>query len=265
MSFGALYSASRRRIPTLLVPSLGGSDGELEKLRQSPFWPAAKRLASTASRVGVLDPAIGYELADAGVNKDRQVAVRNGIDLANFHPIDSRARAQLRRRLGLPDRLTAVFVGQLAKRKGLVELLEAWPGVRRDYPDAELLVVGSGSLETEIRKAAARLDSGIRYLGERQDVSDLFRCADIAVLPSKNESLGCSFVEALASGTPLIAGRTGEQKRRVHRSWPASIPIACLREPGRRQLSIPSIVLVKGLVLSRELSGLRTTGRARLS
>lgn len=208
-SLGALFSASRSRTPTLLVPSLGGSDGELDKLRRSPSWLAAKHLICAASRVGVLDSEIACELSDAGISADRQVVVRNGIDLANFSPIDRQARDALRRRLGLPDRLTALFLGQLVERKGVKELLEAWAGVHRDFPEAELLIAGSGNLEPEVRKAATRAENRICYLGERQDVNDLFRCADVAVLPSKNESFGCTFIEALASGTPLIAGHTG--------------------------------------------------------
>lgn len=208
-SLGAILAASKLGLHTLLQPTLGGDDGELSKLLRSPVWPLALAVIRRADRIGMLQPEIRSEFIAVGVPPDRLVPLDNGIDLGRFHPAKMQQRLQLREQLNLPQGPLAVFVGQLLPRKGLVELLEAWRSVKRQFGTAHLVIAGSGELESRVRRAALDTASGMLFLGDRQDVEILFRCADVAVLPSRNESFGCTFVEAMASGTPVILGNTG--------------------------------------------------------
>ena len=77
------------------------------------------------------------------------------------------------------------------------------------YCWALLLVAGDGPERDVVRQAAADARSRVRYLGFVDDVSDLMRASDVFVLPSRNESFGNAVLEAMASGLPVVVGRTG--------------------------------------------------------
>lgn len=128
--------------------------------------------------------------------------IPNGVDPERFHPRGPR----------LPQadssRPTLLFVGRFYRRKGLPILLRAMPRIAREVPGARLLVVGDGPHGPSYRRLARRLDAPVEFLGELP-VSDLpaaYRTADAFVAPSTDrESFGVIHLEAMASGTPIIA------------------------------------------------------------
>jgi glycosyltransferase involved in cell wall biosynthesis len=71
--------------------------------------------------------------------------IANAVDLGEFKPIPALDRRQLRDRLGFPPGRTIVlYVGRLSRAKGVMMLIEAWPGLVEKYPSAYLVMVGSG-------------------------------------------------------------------------------------------------------------------------
>jgi glycosyltransferase involved in cell wall biosynthesis len=128
-------------------------------------------------------------------------------------PPAARSRDEVRGELGLADgRPLIVAVGRLHPQKGYDVLLEAvarWAGDSR-LPAAPLVAVaGDGPLHAEL---SARIqDEGLPVvlLGRRTDVADLLGAADLCVLPSRWEARSLTAQEALRSGTPLVATRTG--------------------------------------------------------
>jgi glycosyltransferase involved in cell wall biosynthesis len=128
-------------------------------------------------------------------------------------PAPRRGRADVRAGLGVAEgRPLVVAVGRLHPQKGYDVLLDAasrWAGDAR-LPEPPLVVIaGDGPLEAELaaRIAAERLP--VRLLGRRDDVADLLAAADLCVLPSRWEARSLTAQEALRSGTPLVATRTG--------------------------------------------------------
>jgi glycosyltransferase involved in cell wall biosynthesis len=128
-------------------------------------------------------------------------------------PAPRRGRADVRADLGVAEgRPLVVAVGRLHPQKGYDVLLDAagrWAGDAR-LPEPPLVVIaGDGPLEAELaaRIAAERLP--VRLLGRRDDVADLLAAADLCVLPSRWEARSLTAQEALRSGTPLVATRTG--------------------------------------------------------
>ncbi len=102
----------------------------------------------------------------------------------------------------------ALFVGRLTPEKGVLTLLRAW---QRLGPEIALTIVGDGPLRPAV-VAAARAGVGIEYLGQqpRSTVLERMRGAGLLVFPSEwYETFGLSMVEALAAGTPVVAGRLG--------------------------------------------------------
>jgi rhamnosyl/mannosyltransferase len=98
----------------------------------------------------------------------------------------------------------ALFVGRLVYYKGVQYLVEAM----RELPEVSLALVGSGPLEPEIRRLAAKCPGNVRlmpHLNEQEYLAVLQAC-DMFVLPSveKSEAFGIVQIEAMACGKPVI-------------------------------------------------------------
>jgi glycosyltransferase involved in cell wall biosynthesis len=129
----------------------------------------------------------------------RCALIPNGVDLERFHPGPSE-----RERLGLPSRGPIVLmVSALIASKNVAEGIEAVAKV----PDAQLVVAGDGPLRDEIHALAAKLLPGrfSRLTLPASDMPALYRSADVFMHLSVDESFGNVFVEALASGLPIVA------------------------------------------------------------
>jgi glycosyltransferase involved in cell wall biosynthesis len=118
-----------------------------------------------------------------------------------------------RRSAGAPRVL--LFVGFLSHRKGVDLLLKALPAVIREH-QVTLKLAGSDPLpgapfETELRDLVRELnlEKHVEFLGYRSDTRQLLERADFFVLPSRNESLPLSLVEAMAVVCPAIATDVG--------------------------------------------------------
>lgn len=146
------------------------------------------------------------------VPRSKLVLLGNGIDLARFGDRDDapQRRAAVRAELGVGEGDVVVgAVGRLVAEKGYAELFEAWERIRADVPNAVLVVVGptdddkSDSLDAGLVDRART--SGVRFLGMRSDVDDLYRGFDVYVLASHREGFPRSAMEAAAAGLPIVA------------------------------------------------------------
>jgi glycosyltransferase involved in cell wall biosynthesis len=126
------------------------------------------------------------------------VVIRNGVHPAAARPADASSA---------PPRL--VMVGRLQAPKDPLTLVRALATVRgRDF-DALLVGAGPerGAVEEEVRRLG--IESSVRLLGERSDVVELLRGADIFVLSTRSEGLPLSILEAMAAGLPVVASKVG--------------------------------------------------------
>lgn len=135
--------------------------------------------------------------------------VHNGIPLAPFaQPPDLALRAAL---VGATERPIVLTVARLHEQKGIEYLLQA----AHTVPDALFAIAGDGPHRAVFEAQAQTLGvtERVRFLGHRDDVAALLRSCDLFVLPSQQEGLPLSVLEAMASGKPVIAtavGGTGE-------------------------------------------------------
>jgi len=125
-------------------------------------------------------------------------------------------RSRARESLGLSyDGLVVLYLGRVDPGKGIEVLLDAWSGLRLDTESATLLVVGSPFHAIDPEAYVARLrasvsDSGVIFLPRRLDVIGLLHAADVVVVPSLyGEPFGRVVIEAMATGCPVVASRTG--------------------------------------------------------
>jgi glycosyltransferase involved in cell wall biosynthesis len=134
----------------------------------------------------------------------------NGVDLTRFTSGDGAVRDSVRSSLGIAeDDVVVGAVGRLVLEKGYAELFEAWERVRAEHPSATLVVVGPGDADKADAVPGDVIDRaercGVRFLGMRSDVEDLYRAFDLYVLASHREGFPRSAMEAAASGLPIIA------------------------------------------------------------
>lgn len=131
--------------------------------------------------------------------------IHNGIPTAPFAlPVDPRLRADLS---GGTDGPIILTVARLDAQKGLPDLIAAAGSV----PEARFVIAGDGPDRVDLERLSAALGVGDRvvFLGHRRDVPALLAASDAFVLPSRNEGLPLSILEALAAGRPTIATNVG--------------------------------------------------------
>ncbi|MFE0849120.1 glycosyltransferase family 4 protein [Streptomyces rochei] len=141
-----------------------------------------------------------------------------GVDPAAFLPEPDRAR-QVRERHGLTGRKVVLCVSRLVRRKGQDMLIRALPTVRRTVPEAVLVIVGGGPDEERLRRLARRhADGHVVFTGglDHASTAPYYAAADVFAMPCRTrkagleaEGLGIVFLEAAASGLPVIAGDSG--------------------------------------------------------
>lgn len=131
----------------------------------------------------------------------RVTVVPGGVELSYFHP-------GVRSRLILPARYV-LFVGSLQPRKNLARLLAAWDKIKDVVPVAWLLIVGTGG--SVFRSTALPGTERVKFLGAvpDADLPELYARARAFILPSLDEGFGLPVLEAMASGTMVLASHAG--------------------------------------------------------
>jgi phosphatidylinositol alpha-1,6-mannosyltransferase len=143
----------------------------------------------------------------------------SGVDTDRFSP-DPAGREELRNRYGLGERPTVVCLSRLVPRKGQDILIKALPSIRQRVDGAALVIVGSGPYLDTLRKLAQ--DCGVAdhviFTGgvPSGELPAHYAMADVFAMPCRTrgagidvEGLGIVFLEASATGVPVIAGESG--------------------------------------------------------
>lgn len=140
---------------------------------------------------------------------DKVACIQNGIEIRRFRP--SGRAAELRKELGLTQKVVLGTMGRLAPVKGLDTFLKAGRLVREQRSDVTLVLAGAGPLEAALRAQARAegLDDAVVFLGHRSDAADILELMDVFVLPSLSEGLPMTLLEALALSRPVVASRVG--------------------------------------------------------
>lgn len=165
--------------------------------------------ARHADRVLAVSEATRQVMQEAeGVPASRIEVVYNGME-----PLVTPAAAQVeavRRELELAGQRVCLMVARLHEEKGHRFLFEALPAIETATGPLTVLLAGEGPHRAELEGEVARrrLD-GVRFLGRRSDVAELYSLADVVVLPSLAESFGFALLEAMSLGRPAVAAATG--------------------------------------------------------
>ncbi len=143
-----------------------------------------------------------------------------GVDATEFSPANSTSGNQLRSELGWIDRPVIVCVSRLMARKGQDELIRALPEVHQTSPMASLIIVGEGPYRKDLESLVKKfgLEEFVHLTGKvsQGDLSKWYAAGDIFAMPCRTrlggwdvEGLGIVFLEASATGLPVIVGDSG--------------------------------------------------------
>jgi glycosyltransferase involved in cell wall biosynthesis len=194
--------------PLILTPHLSGPTGDVQRMRHKIL--GGLRLAlfrRETSAFVTISKEIDSELAAVGVPPYQRVCIANGVDAQRFNAISIPNKLEFRQKLKLPQQaFVAVYIGRLVPIKRLDILMIIWPEIRKTYPDAVLLIVGTGSLENELKQTAP---PGVQFAGSQADITPYLQAADLFVLPSDSEGLPVSLLESMACELPCVVTRVG--------------------------------------------------------
>ncbi|MFB8181667.1 glycosyltransferase family 4 protein [Streptomyces sp. NPDC055966] len=149
---------------------------------------------------------------------DRMVPLPPGVDEKTFHP--GSGGDEVRARLGLADRPVVVCVSRLVPRKGQDTLVRALPRILAAEPDTVLLIVGGGPYERDLRRLADEtgVAASVRFTGAVpwSELPAHYGAGDVFAMPCRTrrggldvEGLGIVYLEASATGLPVVAGDSG--------------------------------------------------------
>ncbi|MCX4761368.1 glycosyltransferase family 4 protein [Streptomyces sp. NBC_01275] len=215
---GLMAPALRRAGAERLVATTHGHEAGWAQL------PAARQLLG---RIGEATDTITYlgeytrsriATALSAQAAARMVQLPPGVDEKTFHP--GSGGDEVRARLGLTDRPVVVCVSRLVPRKGQDTLILALPRILAAEPDTVLLIVGGGPYETELRRLAREtgVADSVRFTGAVPwaELPAHYGAGDVFAMPCRTrrggldvEGLGIVYLEASATGLPVVAGDSG--------------------------------------------------------
>jgi glycosyltransferase involved in cell wall biosynthesis len=176
--------------------------GEIERLKQLFMGNLRLKLFRRyADRFIVISREIDTELSGAGIPEKKRVIIPNTVETEYFYPLSYDDKQKLRQGLGINSNHVVVFTGRLSPEKQVHMLLSIWPGVRKVYKDALLIIVGDGPESETLKKNTSE---GVLFTGAVTDTRPYFQAADLFVLPSLAEGLSIAMLEAMASALPVI-------------------------------------------------------------
>jgi glycosyltransferase involved in cell wall biosynthesis len=206
----ALPGPGAGAMPAMAI-GLHGSDvflAERRGVRRLARWALRRARLLTGSSPELVERvcALGFPMA-------RSRVIPYGVDTARFSP-DRGRRRLWRDRLGIGDDAPLLLgVGRMAAKKGFDVLAAALPRLLEALPELQVVLAGGGDLLPELAAATAPWRSRVHLPGAvlRDTLPDLYRAADVFVLPAVHDEKGNVdglpnvILEAMASGLPVVA------------------------------------------------------------
>jgi phosphatidylinositol alpha-1,6-mannosyltransferase len=175
-----------------------------------PYRQALKRALRADLFVCVIEAARDHCI-ELGIPAERCAVVHPPLDTERFHPPAEPVEEPV-----------ATFISPLAPNKGIDRVLDAFDLVRRRVPEARLVVAGRGPLQSMVEERAAASGGAVTYVGSLpgDGVAELLRRSAVFVTAPRptrvwDEQFGLAYVEAMASGVPVVTTICGTNHEAV--------------------------------------------------
>jgi teichuronic acid biosynthesis glycosyltransferase TuaC len=205
--FAAVAAAQELKIPSI-VGALGS-----DVLRNRGYF-VGKLTSQTlrkATHVLTVSDNLRERVISSGVPAERCRTIHNGCDFTIFKPSDREAaRAELNID---PAAEIILFVGRLVSLKGLRELFEATATLTASRSRVNLVCIGEGPMDQELRRRASRpdLDGHVTFSSgaNAHEIARWLAASNVFCLPSHSEGCPNVVIEALSCGLPVVASNVG--------------------------------------------------------
>jgi phosphatidyl-myo-inositol dimannoside synthase len=191
------------------------------------WWASVPGTRQLLHRIGEVNDVLTYlgeysrrRIGSALSSRAREamISLTPGVDGTQFLPGEGRER--IRQRYGLHDRPVVVCVSRMVARKGQDVLVRALPKIREQVPDAALLLVGDGPYRARVQHLADRtgVAEHVIFAGRvpSEELSQHYAAGDVFCMPARSrwggleaEGLGICYLEAAATGLPVVVGDSG--------------------------------------------------------
>ena len=207
LSVFSLFAAKSAGVPIRIAHSHSTTNKKEKKKN------LLKQVLRPFSKVFATDYMCCSELAgrwlfgDKEYDKGNVYLLNNAIDLDKFK-YDEKVRKTKRKELNIDDDTLVIgHVGRFVEQKNHRFLIDIFNEVHKQNENSILLLVGQGPLMEEIKEKVKNLnlEKYVKFLGQRNDVSELYQAFDVFCLPSLYEGLGMVLIEAQISGVYCIA------------------------------------------------------------
>jgi glycosyltransferase involved in cell wall biosynthesis len=192
------------------VIKIHGSDVNMHMSHRLRAVQIAWAMRSAGGVISVSE-ALADKLVAKGISRSKIKVIYNGLDHGLFRPLSAQdCRSKLK--LG-ESRQRLLYIGNLKREKGCVELMESFLRLSVGRPDLDLVYIGAGKEESTISElaTAAGVDSRVHLRGvvDHQQLPEWINACDLVVLPSYSEGVPNVLLEAMACGTPVVATSVG--------------------------------------------------------
>ncbi|MEZ4503918.1 MAG: glycosyltransferase family 4 protein [Dehalococcoidia bacterium] len=209
--------ARREDLPLALTAHIGSLDAlpgpqrAASRLYESTIGRALVRQADVTICVG---ESVRRHIEGLGGREPHLRVVPNGVDRGRFHP---GPRQLIERERGAGEPLIIVSAGRLIFNKGHHAVIDAVRALDEDGLPVELRIAGDGPMRDELEQRAADLTARgvVTFLGQRDDIEDVVRDADVFVRASMTESMPMGVLEGMATGLAVVASDVGSTREIV--------------------------------------------------
>lgn len=163
-------------------------------------------------KIVCVSDAIKKVLIERGINDKNLAVIENGIAIDSEPSKDEKFIRSLKEKISIPDNIFIVInVGRLCEQKAQVNIINTAERFKRMKIKILFLIVGNGELESQLKELIGmkKLENEVRLLGFRENVCDIMKIANLFFLPSLDEGLPISLLEAMASKLPVVVTGVG--------------------------------------------------------
>lgn len=206
LSVFSLFAAKRAGVPIRIAHSHSTTNNKelLRNLLKIILRPLSKIFAT--NYMCCSEYSGRWQFGNKLYNQRKVYLMKNAIDVQAFN-YKKDIREKIRREINISkDTFVIGHVGRFVETKNHEFLIEVFNEVHKKNKDSVLVLVGSGPLFELIKKKVydLQLDSNVVFLGQRDDIYNIYQIFDMFVLPSLYEGLGMVLIEAQASGLKCV-------------------------------------------------------------
>ena len=206
LSVFSLFAAKKAGVPVRIAHSHSTTNKKEWKknLLKKVLRPLSKKYAT--HYFACTEHAAKWMFGEKAFNNGNIYVLNNAIDLDNFK-YSKKIRDKKREELGIKENAFVIgHIGRFMPVKNHQFILDVFNEIHKENKKAILLLVGKGPLLEEMKEKVKelKLTRYVKFLGQRNDVNELYQAFDAFIFPSLYEGLGMVAIEAQVSGLPCV-------------------------------------------------------------